>query len=372
MKTAPYRPVIAHDARAIPNEDVVSPILQRYFKDLAALSILTPEEELEIVKRLPAPEAKQKLIEANLRLVVASAKLYNCRGVEIQDIIQEGNIGLLTAIEKFDPAHGVRFPTYAIWWVHQAMQRAIGNHARLIRLPFNLYVRSVQERRAVAELHGLLGRHPSHEEIAARMEVSLQKVLDLAKSQLNSSTVSIDIDAAGGVHPGSPHAQRTFQRRRKGSSSGGHEVEAANDESPAMKRAALKFYLAQDPIDPLGAIAVNRALSRLERHQDLVLRLRFGFDSDEEEWTLEQIGDLFGFTRQRILQIERAGLRRLKEMMGSKGRWRDRSATSEVETWLGRTCGWCRTSSQAPFCGPMCARLWWRRGARARGQKVSR
>ena len=260
-----------------------------YLGEIARIPLLTREEELELARRARAGDdhAKQRLIEANLRLVVQVARRYLNRGLPLPDLIEEGNIGLLRAAEKFEPERGLRFSTYAVWWIRQAVARALANQARMIRLPVHVELLLGRYKREHQKLTQTLGRAPTADELARAMGTSEEQVAEL--EELRLQPVSLDA-------PVGEDARRL--------------VDTIADESA-------------DPADVLTRLFQARAdlaavLDDLAPNERTVLRRRFGLDGDEPE-TLEAIGRRLDYSRERIRQIEVAGLRKLRALLKARG-----------------------------------------------------
>jgi RNA polymerase primary sigma factor len=256
--------------------------LELYLREIGRTPLLTAAEERDLVRRVVAgeDEARERLVRANLRLVVSIAHKYGGRGLALPDLIEEGNIGLLQAVRRFDPAHKTRFSTYATFWIKQAIRQALRNTARTIRIPSYMIDLLTKWRRGAAELQELLGRAPTAEEVAARLNLS-GKRLRLVRKALN-------------VHGDVVPLTET--------SHGMTLEELAVDARPAVD---------EDEAPDTGAVL--RALRQLEdvdERQAAVVRMRFGL-GDERPKTLREIGNTLGLTSERVRQIEQAALKKL-------------------------------------------------------------
>ncbi|HXG04707.1 MAG TPA: sigma-70 family RNA polymerase sigma factor [Candidatus Binatia bacterium] len=262
--------------------------LALYLSEIARIPLLSREEELALARRARAGDeaAKARLIEANLRLVVQIARRYLNRGLPLPDLIAEGNLGLIRAVEKFDPERGLRFSTYAAWWIRHGIVRALANQARLIRLPVHVEMLLGRYAKEQQRLTQTLGRPPSAEELAAALGLSVEQVQEL--EEIRQQPVSLDMPLG---------ADR------------GRVADVVPDESadPSAALTAL-FRDRTDLVSVLDDLAAN---------ERLVLRKRFGLDG--EPMTLEAIGRQLGVTRERVRQIEAAGLRKLRGLLRARG-----------------------------------------------------
>jgi len=263
--------------------------VRMYLKEIGRVPLLTPEEEVELAKRMEQgdEEAKRRLTEANLRLVVSIAKRYVGRGMLFLDLIQEGNLGLLKAVEKFDYRKGYKFSTYATWWIRQAITRAIADQARTIRIPVHMVETINKLIRVQRQLLQELGREPSAEEIAAEMNISEDKVREIMKIAQEPVSLETPIGEEEDSHLGDFIPD--------------HETRAPAEEA--------SFTLLREQLDEV--------LKTLTDREQKVLRLRFGLD-DGRARTLEEVGQKFGVTRERIRQIEAKTLRKLRHPSRSK------------------------------------------------------
>ncbi len=260
-----------------------------YLREIAGIPRLTREQEVELARQIRTGDeaAKQRLIEANLRLAVQIARRYVNRGLALPDLIEEGNIGLLRAVEKFEPDRGARFATYATWWIRQAISRALANQARMIRLPVHVEMLLGRYKREHQRLTQTLGRVPTASELAQALGTSEEQVEELEELRLQP----VSLDAPLGT-----------DTRRAGDTI----VDEAADPAAALSRL---FH------ERAGLAAVLDDLAPNER---TVLRRRFGLDGDEPE-TLETIGRRLDYSRERVRQIEAAGLRKLRALLGARG-----------------------------------------------------
>ena len=266
-------------------EDPVS----MYLKEIGKVSLLTADEEIELAKRMEQgdEEAKKRLAEANLRLVVSIAKRYVGRGMLFLDLIQEGNLGLIKAVEKFDYRKGYKFSTYATWWIRQAITRAIADQARTIRIPVHMVETINKLIRVSRQLLQELGREPTPEEIAEEMKMPVDRVREILKISQEPVSLETPIGEEEDSHLGD------FIQ---------------DDNVPVPADAAAFTLLKEQLIEVLGTLT--------EREQK-VLRLRFGLD-DGRARTLEEVGKEFNVTRERIRQIEAKALRKLRHPSRSR------------------------------------------------------
>ena len=263
--------------------------VRMYLKEIGRINLLTSDEEFEYAKRAEAgdEEAKRMLAESNLRLVVSIAKRYVGRGMLFLDLIQEGNIGLMKAVDKFDPTKGYKFSTYATWWIRQAITRAIADQARTIRVPVHMVETINKLARVQRQLTQELNREPTDEEIAKKLGITIDKVREVYKISQDPVSLETPIGEEDDSHLGDfIKDERTM----------GPEEYATIE--------MLKEELAG-------------VLSTLTDREEKVLRLRFGLD-DGQCRTLEEVGQIFGVTRERIRQIEAKALRKLRHPSRSR------------------------------------------------------
>ena len=263
--------------------------VRMYLREIGKIPLLSYEEELELAKRVLEndEEAKRKLAESNLRLVVSIAKKYVGRGLLFLDLIQEGNMGLIKAVEKFDYTKGYKFSTYATWWIRQAITRAIADQARTIRIPVHMVETINKLIRTSRHLLQQLGREPTTEELAAEMEMPIEKVVEIQKIAQDPVSLETPIGEEEDSHLGD------F---------------IPDDDSPAPQDSAAYTLLKEQ---------LNEVMNTLTPREAKVLRLRFGLE-DGKARTLEEVGREFKVTRERIRQIEAKALRKLRHPSRSK------------------------------------------------------
>ena len=263
--------------------------VRMYLKEIGKVSLLTQEEEIELAARMSQgdEEVKRRMAEANLRLVVSIAKRYVGRGMLFLDLIQEGNLGLIKAVEKFDYTKGYKFSTYATWWIRQAITRAIADQARTIRIPVHMVETINKVIRVSRQLLQELGHDPSAEEIAAEMNIPVEKVRDILK--IAQEPVSLETPI--------------------GEEEDSHLGDFIPDEDASEPSEAASFSLLKEQL--------MSVLATLTPREEKVLRLRFGIE-DGRTRTLEEVGKEFNVTRERIRQIEAKALRKLRHPSRSK------------------------------------------------------
>ncbi len=277
------------DDSDLAKELTINDPVRMYLKEIGKISLLTLDEEMELSARIVAgdEEAKNKLAESNLRLVVSIAKRYVGRGMLFLDLIQEGNIGLMKAVEKFDAGKGYKFSTYATWWIRQAITRAIADQARTIRVPVHMVETINRLSRFQRQLTLELNREPTEEELAKKMHLSLDKVREVIKIAQEPVSLETPIGEEDDSHLG----------------------DFVKDERTMSPEEYTVHELLKDEISDV--------LLTLTEREEQVLRLRFGLD-DGSSKTLEEVGQMFGVTRERIRQIEAKALRKLRHPSRSR------------------------------------------------------
>ena len=288
------------DLNGLDEEDLIDPVdlaaeyclddpVRMYLKEIGQVKLLSAEEEVELAKRVVEGDqaAKNKLTEANLRLVVSIAKKYSGRGLHILDLIQEGNTGLIRAVDKFDWTKGNKFSTYATWWIRQAITRAIADQARTIRVPVHMVEVINKATRCNRKLVQELGREPTVEEIAAELNLPVEKIIEANRTA--ADTLSLDTPVGD-----------------EEDTSIGSFVE--DERTPGPADATSNALLAE---------ALKEILDTLTEREADVLRMRFGM-YDGRTHTLEEVGQIFGVTRERIRQIENKAIRKLRHPSRAK------------------------------------------------------
>ena len=280
---------VEHIDLSVPEGIGVDDPVRMYLKEIGKVPLLSPDEEIELAKKIELgdEEAKKKLAESNLRLVVSIAKRYAGRGMQLLDLIQEGNLGLIKAVEKFDYRKGYKFSTYATWWIRQAITRAIADQARTIRIPVHMVETINRLVRTQRQLVQKLGREATPEELAKELDMPVERVREIMKISQHPVSLETPIGEEEDSHLGD-------------------FIQDNNVEVPAD--AATYTLLHEQLMD---------VLSTLTEREQKVLRLRFGLD-DGRPRTLEEVGRQFNVTRERIRQIEAKALRKLRHPSRSK------------------------------------------------------
>lgn len=281
---------LASDAAVYLEDDIADDSVRLYLREIGKIPLLNAEEELALAKRVVAGDktAKDQMAEANMRLVVSIAKRYVGRGLDLLDLIQEGNTGLLRAVEKFDPDKGFKFSTYATWWIRQAITRAIADQARTIRIPVHMVETINKLLRTQRRLTQELNREPTNEEIAKAMEIDVDKVEHIMKIKQDISSLDASI---------------------------------RDDEEDSV---LADFIEDEDTVSPEESATgqllkeqVRDMLSALTEREQKILKLRFGLE-DGKSHTLEEVGQEFSVTRERIRQIEAKALAKLRKHRDAK------------------------------------------------------
>ena len=254
-----------------------------YLKEIGRVPLLSPDEEIQLAQRMQNGDsaAKKRLAEANLRLVVSIAKRYGGRGMSFLDLIQEGNLGLIKAVEKFDYTKGFKFSTYATWWIRQSITRAIADQARTIRIPVHMVETITKVKKASTQLLHQNGRDPSAEEIAQLLDMPVERVREIMRIAQDPVSLETPIGEEEDSHLGD------F---------------IPDENAPEPTEAASQVLLKEQ---------INQVLGTLTDREEKVLRLRFGLE-DGRSRTLEEVGQMFNVTRERIRQIEAKALRKLR------------------------------------------------------------
>ena len=280
---------VEHLDLSVPEGVSLEDPVRMYLKEIGKIPLLGMEDEVELAKKMELgdPEARKRLAESNLRLVVSIAKRYVGRGMQFLDLIQEGNLGLIKAVEKFDYTKGYKFSTYATWWIRQAITRAIADQARTIRIPVHMVETINRLVRTSRQLLQELGREPTTEEIAARLDPPVERVSEIMK--MSQEPVSLETPI--------------------GEEEDSHLGDFIQDDNVLVPQDAAAFTLLHEQL-------MEVLLTLTEREQK-VLRLRFGLD-DGRPRTLEEVGKQFNVTRERIRQIEAKALRKLRHPSRSK------------------------------------------------------
>ena len=280
---------IDFDLSDLENNINIEDHVRMYLKEIGKVPLLSSDEEIELAKRMEEGDeaAKSRLAEANLRLVVSIAKRYVGRGMQLLDLIQEGNLGLMKAVKKFDYKKGYKFSTYATWWIRQAITRAIADQARTIRIPVHMVETINKLLRVSRQLLQELGREPTNEEIAERMDIPVSRVREIMK--ISQDPISLETPI--------------------GEEEDSHLGDFIRDENITSPADAAAFVLLKEQL--------NEVLGTLTEREQEVLKLRFGLE-DGRTRTLEEVGKEFSVTRERIRQIEAKALRKLRHPSRSR------------------------------------------------------
>ena len=260
--------------------------IKLYLQEIGQVDLLTPEEEVELAKRIKAgdKEARERMIKANLRLVVKIARDYENYGLPLLDLISEGNIGLMKAVERFDPSKGGKLSTYASWWIKQAIKRALANQSKTIRLPVHLVDKIAKMRKAAIKLQEILGREPTDEEIAEELKIPVSRVTQMRTVSIRPTSLDAPI----------------------GDDDSNNFSEIIADETATTPYQQLE--------DQTFTSMLSELIKELDEREATILKYRFGLDGSGEK-TLEEVGAKFGVTRERVRQIQNAALRKLRKMI---------------------------------------------------------
>jgi RNA polymerase primary sigma factor len=260
--------------------------LTLYMREVGQVRLLTAEEEIELARKIKKGNAKARemMIRANLRLVVKIAREYENLGLPLLDLISEGNIGLMSAVERFDPAKGAKLSTYSSWWIKQAIRRALANQSKTIRLPVHMVDKIYNMKKTAVKLQEMLGREPTDTELAAELGITPRQVNDMRASAIRPASLDAPL----------------------GDDESGHLGDIVRDESATTPYEQLEEKTFTHLLDSL--------VGRLQPRESAILRYRFGLDGGPER-TLEEVGEKFGVTRERIRQLQNLALRKLRRMI---------------------------------------------------------
>ncbi|MFP4069022.1 MAG: sigma-70 family RNA polymerase sigma factor [Verrucomicrobiota bacterium] len=275
-------------------------MMRTYMQEIGKTPLLTPQEEVELANRIKKGDktARDHMISANLRLVVKIAHDYNNFGLPLMDLVSEGNIGLVKAVERFDPTKGGKLSTYAAWWIKQSIKRALANQSKTIRLPVHLVDKIAKMRKITQQLAEELDREPTDEEIAYMMEMPVNKVAHLKSVSVRPSSLDAPIGEDGDTSFG----------------------ELVGDENQATPFETLQEKTRSNDI--------REIISRLDDREGEIIRLRFGLDG-ERPLTLEEVGDRFDVTRERVRQIQNIAIHKMRRMMLDNERQRTKDEVHE-------------------------------------------
>ncbi len=286
------------DVRDLPSSEKST--IKLYLQEIGKTPLLKPSEEVELAALIQQGDhkAREKMIKANLRLVVKIAHDYSNFGLPLLDLISEGNIGLIKAVERFDPAKGGKLSTYAAWWIKQSIKRALANQSKTIRLPVHLVDKIARMRRMATELEEALGRAPTDEEIAYEMEMSVNKVAHLKSVSVRPASLDAPVGDEDGTEFG----------------------DLIGDENSI------------NPLDNLQSKNVvndlNSLIESLDARESEIIRLRFGLGGDKPK-TLEEVGEMFGITRERVRQLQNMALTRMRKALIEKEKQRSQDEIEE-------------------------------------------
>ena len=288
----------AQDVRELPSSERST--IKLYLQEIGKTPLLKPSEEVELAALIQqgSAQARERMIKANLRLVVKIAHDYANFGLPLLDLISEGNIGLVKAVERFDPSKGGKLSTYAAWWIKQSIKRALANQSKTIRLPVHLVDKIARMRRITSELEEALGRLPADEEIAYEMEMTVNKIAHLKSVSVRPASLNAPVTEDEGTEFG----------------------DLIGDETSI------------DPLDNLQSKNVledlGRLIEELDPREAEIIRLRFGLDGDKGQ-TLEEVGGLFGITRERVRQLQNMALTRMRKALIANERQRTEEEVHE-------------------------------------------
>lgn len=268
--------------------------LRMYLREISETPLLTPEQEVELAGRIQRgdDEAREHMIKANLRLVVKIAKDYDGMGLPLLDMINEGNMGLMRAVERFDPTKGAKLSTYAAWWIKQSIKRGLANQGKTIRLPVHLVDRVAKIRRTAMKLHEELGREPSDAEVAEVLGMTAERVTELIQASYRPTSLDAPL----------------------GEDDDTRVADIIKDENATTAYQDLETLTRQD--------LVRELVDKLDPRELTIIRYRFGLDGGPER-TLEEVGQKFGVTRERIRQIQNVALTKLRRQMEKREAFRD-------------------------------------------------
>lgn len=264
--------------------------LQSYLSGIGEYDLLTKEQEQDLAHRYrdeDEEEARQILIQSNLRLVVSIAKKFRRRGLPLIDLIEEGNIGLIEAVERFDPDRGNRFSTYATWWIERCIRRALSNNARTVRIPAYMFELVAHAKRTAMKLEDELDRHPTMEEVAEKMDIKPERAKLLRKA-MNGRTTSLSAPVSGGSNEGDFTTLGNMLEDR---------------DSPHPDEAVL---------DEMELETLHELIDSIDEREARILQLRFGLNSDSPQ-TLSEVGEAVGLSRERVRQLEIQAIKRLRK-----------------------------------------------------------